>query len=451
MDIKLFIALFVGKCTANILKLKGSGATAAPGLFALKIDPNLVKKLTIKNNLRSIVISGTNGKTTTARLIYEILKANHRIIHNRAGSNLLRGVASTLIENSSFFGKVQADLCLWECDEAALVPISKNINIETLVLLNLFRDQLDRYGEIDTIRNKWKLTIENLPKTATLILNSDDPSTNYLALFSRSKNIFFGVETDNINLPQVENVADVKYCIVCQHKLSYSKLFSAHLGKFTCAHCNFKRTSPQISASTLSFNPNFSTNMKVSSDKGIMSLNYGLPGLYNVYNVLAAISTATVYKTDPDRIKNAINKFAAAFGRFQTASIDSCETTTFLIKNPAGANEVIRILATKSNLNILAILNDKIADGRDVSWIWDTNWEALDGKVSNIYISGSRAYDLALRLKYAQLPIKQQNIITNIKSALSTSTKNSSLIILPTYTAMLELQKYLEGEKWHEQ
>lgn len=449
MDLQLIFAIIIGKTLSLILKLKGSGATAAPGLYALKIDPNLVKKLSAINNLKSVVVSGTNGKTTTSRLIFEILKPKEKIIHNRAGSNLLRGVASTLISNSTIFGKIDAHLAIWEADEAALLPISKNIKIDTLVLINLFRDQLDRYGEIDTTRKKWIEVVSNLPKTSTLILNSDDPSTNYLAKFTKAKKVFFGVETEKINLPQIENVADVKYCINCGSKLSYQTLYSAHLGKFFCPKCSFKRTTPQVKATNLSFNPDFSSKIDLALGDKHFALEYELPGLYSVYNVLAAAAVANTHNATNNQIRTAVNSFSAAFGRFQKTNLKGCDITTFLIKNPAGANEVIRTILTKPNLNILAILNDKIADGRDVSWIWDTNWEALKG--AQISVAGTRAYDLALRLKYAGIETK--NVDTDIKSALVKSTNNKSLIILPTYTAMLELQNYLaEGEnKWHKQ
>jgi len=449
VDLKLTLAISTGKIISFLNKLSGSGATAAPGLYALKIDPDLVKKLSSNNNLKSIVVSGTNGKTTTSRLIFEIIKSKQKIIHNRAGSNLLRGVASTLINNSSILGKVNADIAIWEADEAALLPISKDIKIDTLVLLNLFRDQLDRYGEIDTTRKKWIEVVTNLPKTSMLILNSDDPSTNYLAKFTKAKKIFFGVEADKINLPQIENVADVKYCINCSAKLIYQTLYSAHLGKYSCPNCDFGRTTPKIKATNLTFNHNFSTAATITFNDHQLTTDYNLPGLYNVYNVLAATSVATTYKVEDDQIKKAVNSFSAVFGRFQKATLNGCQITTFLIKNPAGANEVIRTIAIRPNLNILAILNDNIADGRDVSWIWDTNWEAFKG--AQINVSGTRAHDLALRLKYAGIETK--NVDVDIKSALATSTNSKSLIILPTYTAMLELQNYQGGgeSKWHKQ
>lgn len=458
MDLQLLLAIGFGKIIALILKLKGSGATAAPGLYALKIDPNLVKKLTNSNNLKSIVVSGTNGKTTTCRLIYTMLSTNYKIIHNRQGSNLLRGIASTLVYESSILGKLNVDLALWEADEAALLPISQNIPIDTLLLLNLFRDQLDRYGEINTTRKKWQQVIKNLSTTSRLFINCDDPSTNFLAQFAICKTVFFGVEASNINLPTIENVADVKYCINCAKKLTYQKIYSAHLGIYRCTNCNFKRNTPEVKATSIGFKDDFTTKLEMAINHKPLTINYSLPGLYNVYNTLAALSVCNQYVKDIKQIITKIKSFTAVFGRFQSTKIDNKNATVFLIKNPAGANEVIRTLAVKNNLNLLVALNDNIADGRDVSWIWDTNWESLKGKVKTVFIAGSRAHDMALRLKYANINVYtnnlQEDIYYSINQAINKLKTNDTLIILPTYTALLEVQKSLEkwgGEKWHQQ
>lgn len=450
MDFQLAIALIFGKVIALALKLKGSGATAAPGLYALKIDPNLVKKLSSKNNLKSIVVSGTNGKTTTSRILYDIISRKYKVIHNRQGSNLLRGIASTMITNASVFGKLNYDYAVWESDEAALLPISQNININTLVLLNLFRDQLDRYGEIDTTRKKWQEVVKNLKPDASLILNADDPSVNYLSKFTKSKKIFFGLSTTKIDLPKIENVADVKFCPNCNGKLIYMDLYSAHLGTYKCSQCSFKRETPQVFINTITFDKDYSTNIKVNLNNKSLSINYQLPGLFNAYNTVAALTAAVSLGVDPKSASENIGKFTAAFGRYQNIKLDDKNLLLFLIKNPAGANEVIRTIAINQKINLLVILNDNIADGRDVSWIWDTNWEALSGKISNIDISGSRAFDMALRLKYSGIKINQKNVHRDLNSAtaqsLSKLAKDDTLFILPTYTALIELQAYLKSK-----
>lgn len=454
MDLKLFLAVLVGKTISAIIKLKGGGATAAPGLYALKIDPDLVKKLSITNNLQSILVSGTNGKTTTSRLISDILSTKFKIIHNRQGSNLLRGIASTLISSNK-----KAELAIWEVDEATLSDAIENTNPKIIVLLNLFRDQLDRYGEIDSTRKKWQVAIGKLSKDTTLVLNADDPQMAYLAKSFRGKVVYFGVEEKTINLPQVENVADIKYCLNCNTKLNYDILYSSHLGHYTCPNCEIKRPKTQIYANNLKFKSDLATSLTLTINNKLETIDTSLPGFFNIYNILAASSVGQLHKIDKNEIKNKIENYQSAFGRFQKLKIKDRKVITFLIKNPAGANEVLRTIAQLKNINILPILNDNIADGRDVSWIWDTNWEILKSKTNQITTSGTRAWDMALRLKYAGLKVNKTNVheqINNsINSAINQLNKDNTLIILPTYTSLLEVQETLNklgGQtKWQKQ
>ena len=458
MDLKLLLAIFAGKLIALIIRIFGkTGATTAPGLFALKVDPQLVKKLSKQIQSGSIIISGTNGKTTTTRLISTILSKKYNIIHNRAGSNLLRGIASTLTSKSSLIGKLKSNLAIWEVDEATLPEAIENTAPKIIVLLNLFRDQLDRYGEVDSIRTKWQKSLSRLPKSSTLILNADDPGISFLTKSFRGKVIYFGIYDKQIDLPKIANVADIKHCLNCQSSLKYTALLSAHMGHYTCPNCTFKRPNPNITASNLIFNPNFSTTANLTIDYSPFTLfdsskirsriHYNLPGLYNVYNVLAALCIANIFKIDHKISKDAIEKYTSAFGRFQKIKINNKNIIIFLIKNPAGANEVIRILGQKDKLNLLLILNDNIADGRDVSWTWDTDWELLTSKTKKVQIAGTRAWDLATRLKYAGYKLSKNNIYRkiyySIKQALKNMNKKDTLLVLPTYTAMLEVQKSL--------
>lgn len=475
MDFRFFLALLTGKLIALILKLTGSGATAAPGLCALKIDPSLVKKFSKKIQQGSIVVSGTNGKTTTTKLIFSLLSTKYNIIHNRQGSNLLRGIASTLIQDASITGKLDSNLALWEVDEATLPQAVINVSPKIVVLLNLFRDQLDRYGEIDSVRKKWQTSLGKTPKSTVFILNADDPQISFIGRSLKHKTIYFGVEEKKLNLPQVAHVADVSSCLNCGSSLSYVAQLSAHMGHYFCKNCNLKRPVPQVSASNLNFKKDFSTKLSLivnsqptspaHSDSESrrakrgepLTINSNLPGLFNVYNVLAASSVALVSKIPDVQIKKEVENYLSAFGRFEKVKVNGKKIVTFLIKNPAGANEVIRTLASLNNLNILAILNNKIADGRDVSWIWDTNWEILNGKVKSLFFSGGRAWDLALRFKYANFRLSKKSISTDINYSIQSVIKklstNDTLIILPTYTALLEVQKSLakyKGETaWH--
>src|SRR3989344_5228799 len=458
MDLKLLLAIFAGKLIALIIRIFGkTGATTAPGLFALKVDPQLVKKLSKQIQSGSIIISGTNGKTTTTRLISTILSKKYNIIHNRAGSNLLRGIASTLTSKSSLIGKLKSNLAIWEVDEATLPEAIENTAPKIIVLLNLFRDQLDRYWEVDSIRTKWQKSLSKLPASSILILNADDPGISFLTKSFKGQTIFFGINDKQINLPKIANVADIRHCLNCQSSLKYTALLSAHMGHYTCPNCKLNRPAPEVAAQNLKFKEDFSTSAKITinyspftlfdSSKIRSRIHYNLPGLYNVYNVLAAFGVAKTVKIDLSIAKRAVHEFSAAFGRFQKIKINDKNIIIFLIKNPAGANEVIRIIGQKDKLNLLLILNDNIADGRDVSWIWDTDWELLSSKAKKVQISGTRAWDLATRLKYAGYKLGKNDIYReiyySIKQALKKLDKKDTLLVLPTYTAMLEVQKSL--------
>lgn len=460
MDFKLIVAIVVGKIISRFTRLTGGGATAAPGLYALKIDRNLVKKLSKKIEHGSIIVSGTNGKTTTARLIYDILSTRYKVIHNRQGSNLLRGIASTLISKSSIFGQVRANIALWEIDEATVPVAIENLSPKMIILLNLFRDQLDRYGEVDTIRQKWADTISKKSKNAVLILNADDPGISFLARSHKGQIIYFGVEDKKINLPSVSQVADIKHCLNCGASLNFSSILSAHLGHYNCPNCPIKRPKPDVSAQKLQFKKDLSVSSQFSIFNSQLSISYSLPGLYNVYNVLAATSIAHLLKFDHTLIAEKIKDFSSAFGRFQKVKVLEKNVIMFLIKNPTGANEVLRTISNTPNLNILAILNDNFADGKDVSWIWDTHWEILAGRTKRVGVSGIRKWDLANRLKYAQINLSKNSIYKDISYSIKATIKDlnnkDTLYILPTYTALLAVHKTLSKldkgiSKWHEQ
>lgn len=456
MDLRLTTAIFAGKIIAFATKLKGGGATAAPGLYGLKIDKNLVKKLSRQTGFASIVISGTNGKTTTARLISHLLPSKYKVIHNRQGSNLLRGIASTLIKETTLIGRPKNDIAIWEVDEATLGEALENIKPRIVILLNLFRDQLDRYGEVDSVRYKWQRALKSLPGNTVLILNADDPGISILKNSFGGKMIFFGVNSKKIAFPEIAHALDISHCLKCGARLQYSARFIAHLGNYACPKCDFSRPNAHVFASNFKFKPDFATLLKLTIGNKQLTINYPMPGLYNIYNFLAAVSALDALKVQVHTIDRDIGNFIPVFGRFQKIKIDKKELIIFLIKNPTGANEVIRTIAELPNLNILAVLNDKIADGRDVSWIWDTNWELLSSRVKNLFVGGIRAYDLALRLKYAGFKLDKKNIHEDISYSISNSIKKldnkDTLLILPTYTAMLEIQKVLAkmgGTRWH--
>lgn len=419
MNLLLIIFGKIISKTINFLNL-GHGSTW-PGHIALNSNKNFIKDLLRNSKIKIILIAGTNGKTTTSKLLQSILKEdNKKIILNESGANLLNGIASALILNSSIFGKVKKDFAIFETDENTLPQILKELTPDILVLLNLFRDQLDRYGELDTIASKWKLAIEKLPKKTALILNSNDPLIAYLG---NNKSLYFGLD-EKSNISQIQDWADSVFCPKCNSKLEFEKIYFSHIGNWKCLNCGLN-----------------------APDIDLKKVYSPLLGTYNKYNALAAVLTAETLGVSQNIIEKALKNFNPAFGRQEEIKINGKKIKIFLSKNPTGFNESLRTVS--NGKSILLVLNDRIPDGRDVSWIWDVDFENLIKNFRSIVISGDRAYDLALRLKYASSKKFEtiDSIEKALKKALENTPQNQTLYIFPTYSAMLETRKILTGKK----
>ena len=400
---------------------------------------------------RVIFVIGTNGKTTTSLLIKKILeKDKKKVLHNASGANLLNGAASSLILSSNIFGRLTQDFAIFEVDENAFPIIAKEASPDFVVALNLFRDQLDRYGEVNTIGKKWKDAIEKLPKSTILVLNADDPEIAFLGERSEQKSYYFGLSETNTNR-ETDHAADSLYCPVCGVKLAYTKVYFSHLGSWRCNSCGF--THPLMTINTSPF--------------------YPLDGLYNKYNVHAALLLMQILNIPKEVVNSALKEFSPAFGRGETVIYKEHEVRFFLSKNPTGFNQTIQTALDLKAKTVLLALNDRIADGRDVSWIWDVDFEKLTEHVANIIITGDRAYDMGLRIKYAESQIVnaahdeprsprlrlieaglwrgkwqiEEDYLGAIDAAVDKLEKKEILYILPTYTAMLDLRKIIGGKK----
>lgn len=402
----------------------GNGSTW-PGHIALNANKNFIKDILRNSKTRLILIGGTNGKTTTSKLMQTILEENgNKVLLNESGANLLNGIASSLISASDVFGKIHKDFAIFEVDENALPLALTEITPDILVLLDLFRDQLDRYGEVNTISSRWKLALEKLPKKTVLILNANDPQIAYLGTGIKNKTYYFGLnEKSIISIPQ--DWGDSIFCPRCNSKLNFEKVYFSHIGIWNCNNCGLNNPKPNITK----------------------SFYYPLLGIYNKYNTLAAILTAKTLGINENSIEKALRKFNPAFGRQEKIEIEGKKVQIFLSKNPTGFNESLRTIGKAKSL--LIVLNDRIPDGRDVSWIWDVDFENFTKNFNSIVISGDRAYDLALRLKYAEF--KKFEVVQDLKKAIKKSIKNTPnnqiLYILPTYSAMLETRKILTGRQ----
>jgi len=444
-----FIAL-----VSRILNL-GNGSTW-PGHVAVSINKNFIKNvLKLNPQLKIILIAGTNGKTTTGKLIQTILeKANYRVFQNESGANLLNGITSSMLLHSNILSTINYDYAIFEVDENTLPLALKEFMPDYLIVLNLFRDQLDRYGEVNTIADKWKQTLKSLPESTTLILNSDDPQVAYLGAqsnppgrWNRSDTLvfYFGLNDKKFTQTKYQHAVDSTYCPNCSSKLRYHSIYYSHLGDWDCRKCDNKRP------------------------KNIFSYPPPSPltGIYNKYNILAAVLVTKKIGVSDEIIYNSIKTFTPAFGRQEILSVDDKKVQIFLSKNPTSFNESLRTISSLKAKNVLLVLNDRIPDGRDVSWIWDVDFDDYVNDFENIIISGDRCYDLGLRIKYAckfsifirqptdQFPMKNSNfnfqIEEDLKNAIGLSLKrlpkSEVLYILPTYSAMLEVRKILTGKR----
>lgn len=442
MNLKRFSSLLAGKLIQQASSLTGTGATAAPGLYALKIDPKLIASLS-RQLEKNIIITGTNGKTTTARMISQMLEnAGISYIHNRAGSNLLRGIASTLIKNVSLTGKIPSGVFgLWEVDEAVLSQACQQLKPDIVIINNLFRDQLDRYGEIDTIAKLWQQTLESLSVKTIKIINADDPVLS--AISRQIPNVcYFGLDPQTPGQNVSRHSADSIFCYLCGSKLVYRRFYAGHLGIYSCPKC------PQLQPEKCCQASKKNSQITIESNQQKTVFKSNLPGLYNLYNFSAAACAGAKLKLDKYFLSTFAN-FRPAFGRVEKIKYKNKTLRLFLVKNPTGFNQVIATLINElkvKNIVCLIAVNDFLADGRDVSWLWDVDFEKLTPCLKQTIISGTRARDMALRLKYCDYNnyFIQEDLKKALDKLLAYPTKE--LIILPTYTAMLALRKLLGKE-----
>jgi UDP-N-acetylmuramyl tripeptide synthase len=427
------------------------GGTTLPGRVLLRMEPEAIARLGAGLGGGSTIISATNGKTTTAGMLAAILAAEGRPpVHNRAGSNMTWGVATALLEQRGSEG-------LFEVDEAWLPRVAQQLHPRLIVLGNLFRDQLDRYGEMEALAEEWAKAVAAAPAGTGLALNADDPLIADLGRDPETERprdgvLYFGIEDHSQALPELQHAFDAKHCRRCGHPYAYEVAFVGHLGHYSCPNCGAQRPRPDVVATRIELRGMEGSAATVRVPGGEIEVELPLPGLYNVYNALAAIAAAIQLGVAPERVADALRDMRAAFGRVETIAIGSGAVSILLIKNPAGANEVLRTLkleaeAHDEGLDLWIALNDRIADGRDVSWIWDADFEVLAGATRRVTCAGTRAPEMALRLKYAGWPedriAVEPDIATSLDAAVAASP--GRLFALPTYTALLELRRLLAG------
>lgn len=442
---KKLVLLWLGKIIASLSRVFHFGAGFTwPGHVAVELEPQIFSFLAKQLKEGIILVAGTNGKTTTTKIIDEILKQEKlETLRNESGANLLNGLVSALIQKADWFGKMKVDWAIFEVDEATLPLVVAKVKNQQLmiILLNLFRDQLDRYGELDTIVEKWQMALQELSPESTVVLNADDPHLAFLGQNLKCKIIYFGLDDPRLFLDRMEHAVDSVYCPTCGQKLAFAGVYFSHLGVWSCRSCGQKRPQPNLSNWTDWSN---------------------LEGIYNRYNVLASVSVAKTIGIKEEKIHRVLRGFRPAFGRQEEFTVEDKKIKILLAKNPAGFNESLRTLTAfpGRKKTVLLVLNDRVPDGRDVSWIWDVDYEMIPTDYQLI-ISGDRAYDLGLRIKYSR-EIKNEKrkmkndklklkIIEELEAAvfegLKMIEKGETLYILPTYSAMLEAREILSGRK----
>jgi UDP-N-acetylmuramyl tripeptide synthase len=386
----------------------------------------------------SALISATNGKTTTAGMAARILEPSVKLAHNRAGANLVSGVASALVAARN------AELGLFEVDEAALPEVARRVSPRAVSLGNLFRDQLDRYGELELVAQRWREMARGLFAQAVLVANGDDPQLGEIAS-GRPASVVFGLDDPRHASTELQHAADSKWCVRCGTPYVYAAAYIGHLGDYRCPSCGHARPELDVAAREIELHGLESVSFRLDTPEGSAPVELQVPGLYNVYNALAAASLARALGVPLDAIRAGLQGFSAAFGRFERIQLDERSLLVLLIKNPAGANEVVRTLVAGGSPRVLLVaLNDELADGRDVSWIWDVDFEPLLDRLERLVATGERAAELALRFKYAGVPEAAIEVLPSLEAALDRGLEltppGRELTALPTYTAMLALR-----------
>lgn len=442
MNIRVSLAVTACKFCRLALRLLGRGGTDFPGRVALKLCPDVLGKLA--KNVTTIIVTGTNGKTTTARMIEQSLADNGiSYFANRSGANLLSGVTAEFAMHSSITGKCKYEYAVIESDEAAFKTIGKLVDAKVVVVTNVFSDQLDRYGEITQTLENIRIGISHSPN-ATLCLNADDSLSGSLSEGVENPVVFYGVDTPIYKSRVAEN-SDAPFCRVCKHEYTYDYVTYGHLGAYRCPNCGVQRPEPQVSVKEVVCSDAEHSQVVMSVDGGDYPTTINLPGGYNIYNACSAMACGKALGLDMQVVAKSLSSFACAFGRMEKFDINGVNLRMILIKNPAGCNQVLNFLTEIQEPFTFAVcLTDHTQDGRDVSWIWDVDIERLvqmGDTLGKVLISGNRADDMAMRFQYAGLPMEKIEVIGDyLELTKACVAEGRPCYIMPTYTAMLNLR-----------
>ncbi|HET9410723.1 MAG TPA: MurT ligase domain-containing protein [Candidatus Dormibacteraeota bacterium] len=442
-------AVWAGKATGALSRMSGrGGGTTLPGDVARAIDPDVLRKLTGDLTEGSIVITGTNGKTTTARLIATLFEGlGKRVVSNRSGANLIFGATAAALRGAGPDGRLHADWGVFEIDEASLPRAIDEIQPRAAIVLNLFRDQLDRYGELEKIAKTIESALSRLPDGAHAVLNADDPRVGEIGLGLDSRPLWFGLDDPGVAMHELPHAADARTCPRCGASLKFSAVYLGHDGVYRCPNGDFARPRPLVTATAIELNGFDSVSMTIGGTR----LDLPVGGLYNCYNALAAFATGQALGLEPHYMAERMHGFKAAFGRQEVMDFRGRRLVLVLSKNPAGFNETLRTAVDLAGATYFILgLNDRKADGTDVSWIWDVDFERLRGKAKVVIPAGTRANDLAVRLKYAGVEAARPQTEPGraLDELVAATPEGTTAHVLCTYTAMLDIRGELVRRGW---
>ncbi|HIS46410.1 MAG TPA: DUF1727 domain-containing protein [Candidatus Scybalocola faecigallinarum] len=443
MKIRTIISVAACKMSRMILRRLGKGGTNVPGRVALKLYPGLLGVLA--KDVTTIIVTGTNGKTTTSRMIEKSLAdSGIRYFANKSGANMLPGITAEFAMNSSLGGKNKYDVALVECDEAAFKMVSRYVDAKCIVVTNVFRDQLDRYGEVTHTLNSILTGIKNSPN-ATVCINADDSLSVSMKEQIPNKVVFYGVESE-IYKNRVHEMSDAPYCIHCKTEYVYDYVTYGHLGGFRCPKCGYHRPETQVAVEKVLDSTADSSTIEIRLNGNHYPATINLPGGYNIYNAIATVAAGQVMGLKDEVVIQALNSFECGFGRMEKFTIENTDIRMILIKNPAGCNQVLNFLSNTSTPSLFVVaLNDRYADGTDISWIWDVDFEQLTSildKLTGIWVTGRRADEMAMRFKYAGIPLEKIRVIKDYDQLIEQMVlQNAPVYIMPTYTAMLDIRE----------
>jgi UDP-N-acetylmuramyl tripeptide synthase len=453
------LALAGGKAAGTASRvLRAGGGTSFPGMVARRIDPRVLQKTATVSDASTVVVTGSNGKTTTCRMLAALARAGGlSVTQNRSGSNLLQGVISAAVRGTDLRGRMDAQLFLLEVDEATVRLVAPELRPEVFLITNIFRDQLDRFGELYTMAKKLEDVIEALPASATVALNADDPLVASLAPGATARRLYYGISDASAGTREPEHSADTIRCVRCQHLLSYRAVYLSHLGDYECPECGNARPGLDVAVTAIRPSPEAGSEITIETPAGIFALQVPLPGMHNVYNAAAALAGAMALSfprpLDPAEARHAVADLRPAFGRLEEIQAGDRKIVLAFVKNPTSYNATLReVLQQPGPKHVLAAHSNTVVDGEDFAWLWDVDLEQLVPQLASLVVSGTRAEEVALRFKYAgaspDITVALPGRAAALDRALNATPPGGSLYIFAGYTPMRELRGVMQRRGW---